>query len=103
VVPDEPGRPELIHEAPLSALPSVGARVAAFAAIMIAGACGAMIGFAVASLQAHGDKSVAEGVGAVIGGVLAAAGVGVIATLVLRAMGEWKTIQEPEREPPARR
>jgi hypothetical protein len=70
---------------------------------MVAGICGAMIGFSVASLQAHGDKSVAEGVGAVVGGVVAAVGVGIIATLVLRAMGEWKTIQEPGREPPPSR
>jgi hypothetical protein len=98
VVPDEH---EPIYQAPLSALPSVGARVAAFAAILIAGACGAMIGYAVVGLQSGSD--VAHGLGALFGGVIAAAGVGVIATLVLRAMGEWKTIQSPDREPPPRR
>ena len=103
MVPDEPDRPEPIHRAPLSALPSVGTRVAAFTAIFVAGVCGAMIGFAIARLQAHGDKALAEGVGAVIGGIAAAGGVGVLATLVLRAMGEWRTIQQPDREPPSLR
>jgi hypothetical protein len=62
-----------------------------------------MIGYSIARLQSHGDRSLPEGIGAVVSGVIAAVGVGVIATLVLRAMGEWKTIQEPDREPPPRR
>ena len=35
-----------------------------------------------------------QGVGAVVGGALAAAGVAVVAVLTLRAMGEWRTIKE---------
>ena len=101
VVPDEPDRPPLLHQAPLSALPSVGTRVAAFAAIFVAGVCGAMIGYSIVRLQTGSE--VALGVGARVGGVAAAVGGGIIATLVLRAMGEWKTIQDPDREPPPRR
>jgi len=36
------------------------------------------------------------GVGAVVGGAAAAGGTGVVVTLTLLAMGEWKTISEDE-------
>lgn len=79
---------------PLSALPSAGARALAFGAILIAGLCGALIGFAIVDLQCGGDCGALAGLGAVVGGVAGAAGVAVIAVLVLRAMGEWKAQQE---------
>jgi hypothetical protein len=75
------------------ALPSVTARVLAFAAILLAGMTGAFIGFAFVDLQCAGDCGTPTAIGALIGGAMAAGGVAVVAVLALRAMGEWKTIQ----------
>jgi hypothetical protein len=91
----DPGRP-------LSALPSVRARVLAFLAIVVAGVAGGLIGYAFVKLQCHGDCTTPDGLGAVIGGALAAGGVAVVAVLTLRAMGEWHTIKA-EREAEAQR
>ena len=76
-----------------SALPSTGARVLAFSAILVAGLCGGLIGYAVIDLQCDGDCTVASGFAAVAGAVVFAVGVGVVAVLALRAMGEWRVIQ----------
>jgi hypothetical protein len=76
-----------------SALPSVQARALAFAAILVGGGSGALIGFSYARVTCHGACGTPEGLGAVVGGAVAAAGVAVVAVLVLRAMGEWRRIQ----------
>lgn len=78
----------------MSALPSRQARAVAFGAILVAGTCGALIGYSFVSIQCHGACSAPEGAGAIVGAVIAAVGVAVVAVLVLRAMGEWKTITE---------
>jgi CDP-diglyceride synthetase len=84
-------------EPPLSsALPSRGARFLAFAAILLGGLCGGLIGFSVTRLQCVGDCSTNKSIGGLVGAVLGAAGVAVISVLALRAMGEWKTIQDQE-------
>ena len=90
-------------ERPLSALPSPLARGVAFTAILVAGVCGALIGWSFVDLQCHGDCTTPSGIGALVGGVSAALGVAVVAVLTLRAMGEWKRIKEDElyNEPPA--
>lgn len=75
------------------ALPSVGARILAFSAILVAGLCGAFIGYAFIDLQCTGDCGTPSAIGALVGGLGAAIGVAVVAVLALRAMGEWKTIQ----------
>jgi hypothetical protein len=75
------------------ALPSVGTRVLAFAAIVIAGVCGGFIGWAFVDLQCSGDCGTPTALGGLIGAVTAALGVAVVVVLTLRAMGEWKTIQ----------
>jgi hypothetical protein len=77
-----------------SALPSVGARVLAISAIIIAGICGGLIGYAFTDLQCEGNCTVPSGLSAIIGAVAAAGGVAVVVVLALRAMGEWHTIQE---------
>jgi hypothetical protein len=82
-----------------SALPSVGARVLAFLAIVVAGVCGGLIGYAIVHVQCHKACTTPEGLGALGGAALAAGGVAVVAVLVLRAMGEWRRIKE-EREGP---
>jgi hypothetical protein len=76
-----------------TAVPSVGARALAFAAILLAGAAGGFIGYAFVDLQSSGDNGVATGLGALIGALLAAGGTAVVVVLTLRAMGEWRTIQ----------
>lgn len=75
-----------------SSLPSRGARLAAFAAILVGGLCGGLIGYGFTDLQCEdGCGAVAGGVG-LLGAVLGAVGVGVVAILALRAMGEWRTV-----------
>lgn len=76
-----------------SALPPIGARVLAFAAIVVAGVCGGLIGYAVVDLQCSGDCTVLAGIGGLVGAVGCAIGVAVVSVLVLRAMSEWRTIQ----------
>lgn len=84
------------EERPLSALPSPFARGLAFASIMVAGLCGALIGWAFVDLQCTGDCATPTGIGAIVGGASAAIGVAVVAVLTLRAMAEWKRIKEDE-------
>ncbi len=86
---EAPDEPEVA-----SALPPAGARILAFVSIVVAGTCGGLIGWAVADLQCHGNCATITGVGALLGAVVGAGGVAVVAVLVLRAMGEWRTIQQ---------
>jgi hypothetical protein len=79
-----------------SALPPLGARIAAFAAIVIAGACGGLIGWALVDVSCTGDCAVEAGIAGLVGAVFAAVGVAVVAVLALRAMGEWRTVQHDE-------
>lgn len=79
---------------PLSAIPSTRARALAFAAILVAGVCGALIGGSFVGLQCE-DCSTATGLAAVVGALVAAGGVAVVAVLVLRAMGEWRGLASP--------
>ena len=86
--PGSPGR----DYAPTS-LPSRGARALAFAAILVGGLLGGLIGYGFTDLQcADGCSTLAGGMG-VVGALIGAVGVGVVAVLALRAMGEWRTIQ----------
>ncbi len=78
----------------LSALPSVGARVVAFAAILLSGLAGALIGYSLVSLQCEGDCALPTGLGLLIGAVTAAVGMAVVAVLVMRAIGEWREIED---------
>jgi hypothetical protein len=74
-------------------LPSTGARVVGFIAILAAGAAGGFIGYAVTDLQCSGDCSVSLGLGTLVGAVIAAVGVAVVVQLALRAMHEWRVIE----------
>jgi hypothetical protein len=78
---------------PVSALPSVRARLLAFIAILVAGLAGGLIGYAFVDIQCHGNCTTPTGIGGLVGAVFFAAGVAVISVLVLRAMGEWKGIK----------
>ena len=77
-----------------SALPSRRARLLAFAAILVAGVCGGLIGYAIVDVQCKGSCATPKGISALTGAVLAAGGVAIVAVLVLRAMGEWRQIVE---------
>jgi hypothetical protein len=81
----------------LSALPSVGVRIAAFAAICLSGLSGAMIGYSLIALQCDGDCGVAKGLGLFIGALIAAVGMAVVAVLVMRALGEWREVTDREQ------
>ena len=81
------------HEVPLSALPAPTARLAAFVAILLGGLAGGLIGYTLVKLQCHGTCAAQRGIGALVGAIIAALGMSVVAVLVLRALGEWKEIE----------
>ena len=85
-------------ERPLSALPSVQARVLAFAAIVVAGVVGGLIGYGFVDLQCEGDCATPNGLGALVGAVFCAGGVAIVAVLTLRAMGEWRRIKSEQEQ-----
>lgn len=71
-------------------MPPLAARILAFAAVIIAGLCGGLIGYGVVDLSCEDGCAVAAtGVG-LGGAIVCAAGVGIVAVLTLRAMGEWR-------------
>jgi hypothetical protein len=80
-------------ERKLTALPSTRARVFAFLAIVIAGLAGGLIGWSFIDIQCTGDCGTPSGIGAIVGGALAAVGVAIVAVLAMRAMGEWRRVQ----------
>ena len=85
------------HEVPLSALPAPTARLAAFVAILLGGLAGGLIGYTLVKLQCHGTCAAQRGVGALVGAIVAALGMSVVAVLVLRALGEWKEIERRQK------
>jgi hypothetical protein len=68
-------------------LPSRTAFLLAFSSVVLAGVLGGIIGFGVADVGS--DSNAARLLGTFLGAVIGAAGVGVVAVLVLRAMSEW--------------
>lgn len=83
--------------------PSLAARLLAFGAIVIGGLAGGFIGWALVDLQCSGDCTVLAGLIGLASAVVAAVGVGIVAVLALRAIGEWQA-QEARgaTAPPAR-
>jgi hypothetical protein len=82
---------------PLSAIPPVAARAVAFTAILLGGLAGGLIGFALVDIQCDGDCSLAKGLGLLTGALVCAIGMSVVSVLALRAMGEWREIDDRER------
>lgn len=76
-----------------SALPSATARALAFVSILVGGLCGGLIGWAFVDLQCEDDCSLLAGLFGLLGAIIGAGGVAVVAVLALRAMGEWRTVQ----------
>ena len=92
---DQPPAPDYTP----SALPSIGARILAFVAILLGGLCGGLIGYGFTDLQCtDGCTGLASGA-ALLGAVIGAVGVGVVAVLALRAMGEWRTVRHRDEAP----
>ena len=85
---EPPPQPPESRYAP-TALPSTGARVLAFVAILVGGLCGGLIGYAFVDLQCTGDCGLLAGAMGLLGAAIGAVGVGIVAVLALRAMGEW--------------
>ncbi len=86
-----------VSDKPLSAIPSVGVRLAAFASICLSGFAGALIGYSLIAIQCDGNCAVPKGVGLLVGAVIASAGMAVVAVLVMRALGEWREANDRER------
>jgi hypothetical protein len=85
---------EPLERQALSALPSPVARAVAFVAILLGGLAGGLIGWAFVSLQSSDAGDVAAALGALVGSVAAAGGTAVISVLGLRAMGEWRQLDD---------
>jgi len=81
-------------DSPLSALPSGTARALAFVAILLTGLAGGLIGYALVDVQCDGACGLPLGLGVLIGSVLFAGGSAIVAVLVLRALGEWREIED---------
>ncbi len=99
----EPAQPEAdapLEDAAPPMLPSRTAYLLSFGAVVLAGIFGAIIGYGVADVGSSSD--VATFLGTLIGATIGAAGVGVVAVLVLRAMSEWNRTQSlpPEQRAP---
>lgn len=75
---------------PPPTLPRRGPLLLAFAAIMVGGAFGALIGYGLADISSKGTSGMEAFLGALIGAVIGAGGIGIVAVLTLRAMAEWK-------------
>jgi high-affinity Fe2+/Pb2+ permease len=100
----EPAAPtpvDLPDDAAPPMLPSRTAYLLSFGAVMLAGIFGAIIGYGIADVGSSSE--IAKFLGTLIGSIIGAAGVGVVAVLVLRAMSEWNRTQAlPEDQRPAR-
>jgi hypothetical protein len=78
-------------------LPSRSAYLLAFGSVVVAGVFGAIIGFGLVNVSCGGDCDGEKLLGTLIGSIVAAGGVGIVAVLVLRAMAEWKRKPPPMR------
>jgi len=80
------------HQDPLRpAAPSRKAQLLAFSGIVVAGICGALAGYAFGDLQCDEGCALQAALWALGGALVAAIGVGIVATLALRAMNEWNS------------
>lgn len=86
-----------MQQRPLSALPPPAARLIAFIGICFGGLAGALIGYSLVAIQCSGSCAVPRGIGLLIGAVASAIGMAIVAVLALRAMGEWREIEDRQR------
>lgn len=71
-------------------MPSRTAFVVSFLSVVVAGVFGGIIAYGLVDVGCEGSCQGAKLLAVVIGSALAAVGVGIVAVLVLRAMGEWR-------------
>ena len=69
-----------------------------FAAILLGGLAGGLIGYSLVRVQCSGQCAAGRGLGAFVGAAVAAIGMSVVAVLVLRALGEWRDIEDRRRQ-----
>lgn len=89
----------LVAPKPLPSSPPEPARWLAFGGILIGGLLGGLIGYGTADLLTGSD--IWSAIGGLIGGVGGAVGVGIVSSLTLQAMNEWRAISHPEASPEA--
>jgi len=82
------------QDAPLSAIPTPLARALALGAVLVGGLCGGLIGYGLVSVQCSGNCGLPLGLGILAGAVVCAIGMSIVAVLVLRAVGEWREIDD---------
>ena len=87
---------------PAVGAPSPAARAVAFTAICLAGVAGGLIGYSLVRLQCDGECGLPFGLGIFAGAVIAAGGMSIVAVLVLRAVGEWRELQDHVPSAPGR-
>lgn len=87
-----------ITDKKLSALPSPTARAIAFVGIIVAGLAGALIGSSMVDLQCSGSCDTPIGIGILFGALVGAGGMSVVSVLGLRAIGEWRELQDRESQ-----
>lgn len=80
-------------------MPSRRAFLLSFTSVIVAGIFGGIIGLGLADIGTTGNRTAPEIVGVVIGALVGAVGVGIVAVLVLRAMAEWKRNPVPRQGP----
>jgi hypothetical protein len=83
-------RPPTDQDDPHPYAASRGALIGAFVAVVVAGLSGAAIGFGLVDIGCSGDCGTLSGLGALVGALVAAGGVAIVAVLLLRSMAEWK-------------
>ncbi len=101
IEPVEPERSPLPFEdlaapQPVEADPPASARILAFGSVLLGGVLGGLVGYGVGDVMFRDDLWAA--VGALLGALTGAIGVGVVANLTLRAMNEWNAANHPEDE-----
>ncbi len=79
---------------PAIATPPAPARWLAFAGVLVGGLLGGLIGYGIGDILS--DSATVAALGALLGGLICAVGVGIVASLTLRAMNEWKVSIHPE-------
>jgi hypothetical protein len=67
-------------------------------AILLGGLAGGLIGYTLVKLQCSGSCDTPKGIGLLVGALVAAGGMSVVAVLVLRAVGEWRQIEQREHQ-----
>ena len=69
---------------------SRGTLFLAFLAVVVGGLSGVAIGYGLVGIDCQADCGTAKGIGALVGGLIGAGGVAIVAVLVMRALAEWQ-------------